>query len=867
MGKRHSQQTQDVIASLKTNANLGLTKEQAAERLAIHGPNRLIMEKPIRFLTILREEITEPMILLLIIVGVLYSIWGEFTDTLTIIVIIIVLVLLEVWNEYRAKRSIAALKILAAHTAVAIRNGYPSEVYTDNIVQGDIILLKAGVRVPADARLIDASGLEVDESAITGEPFPVTKDSDAILPEDTRVNAQLNMVFSGTLITQGHAKAVVTATGKETELGKVTNITRTVKEPKTPLQLGMKQLSKTLIWVALFFSITIPVLSYLRGLQPDPQTAVLYGLSLAFVVIPEELPIIITMILGVGAFALSRKNVIVKKLQAAETLGSTTVIATDKTGTITENKMHIDSFYFDGKLLRKREFGQNEKEALKTALLSSSPINEATSESALNNPMAQAILLAVKENGVNLKQLQQFWIFKDEISFDRKRKFGSYIYQFGNSHIVLSSGAPEYIIANSSKILLQGQETLITEELRSQINAAISIMARAGHRLMAFSYRRITSAQITEGQNIEQDMVLVGIIGFIDPPRKEVRGAIHLCQQAGIKVMMITGDHPETARTIASQVGIRNARVITGENIAKMSDDELRKALKDTFVFARTTPEDKLRLIRLLRENGEIVAVTGDGINDAPALKEAHIGIAMGARGTDIAKETADMVLVDDNFATIATAVREGRKMLANLSKGVRYYLACKVALVTSFLLPIALGAPLPFSPIQIILLEVFMDIAASATFVAEPEEEGIMKNPPAKLHEKFLNRSMMASLLLGALSLFAAVSTTFLLTWYQTGDITLAQTMAFATWMIGHIFLALNFRSEKQPLQKLGLRSNKLMLLWALIAVGTLTVVTAFPQGNPLKLTSLSLPNWVIVVVVSFAATFWMEIKKRRKN
>jgi Ca2+-transporting ATPase len=867
MGKGHSQQTQEIIAALETNANLGLTKEQAAERLAIYGPNKRITQKPIRFLDILREEITEPMILLLITVGVLYSIWGEFPDTLTIISIIIVLVLVEVWNEYRAKRSIEALKTFAAPKAVVIRNGYPSEVYTDNLVQGDIILLKVGARVPADARLIDASGLEADESAVTGESFPVAKDSEAVLSEDTRVNAQRNMVFSGTLITQGYAKAVVTATGKDTELSKVTDITITAKEPKTPLQLGMKQLSKTLIWVALLFSIAIPVLSYLRGLQPDPQTAILYGLSLAFVVIPEKLRIIITIILGVGAFALSKKNAIIKKLHTAETLGSTTVIATDKTGIITENKMHIDSFYFDGRLVRKHEFGQNEKEALKTALLATSPIKEVTSESALSNPMAQAILIVVKENCVNLKQLQQFWIFKDKISFDQKRKFGSYIYQLGNSHIALSSGAPENIVANSSKILLQGQETPITEELRSQIMAAISCMARAGHRLMAFSYRRISLSQITDWQNIEQNMVLVGIIGFIDPPRKEVRGAINFCQQAGIKVMMITGDHPETARTIASYVGIRNSKVVTGENIAKMSDDELRKALKDTFVFARTTPEDKLRITRLLRENGEIVAVTGDGNNDAPALKEAHIGIAMGLSGTDVSKETADMVLTDDNFATIATAVREGRKMLANLKKGVSYYLACKVALVASFLLPIALGVPLPFSPIHLIILEVFMGIATSATFVAEPEEECNIKKPPAKIHEKLLNRNMMISLLLGALSLFLAVSTIYLLTWYQTGDITLAQTMAFATWMIGHIFLALNFRSEKQPLQKIGFRSNKLMLLWALIGVGTLIAVTALPQNNPLKLTSLSLSNWIIVVAVSFVAMFWMEIKKRQNR
>ncbi len=864
MSKGHTQRAEDIVAALETNPQTGLTTDQAAERLSKQGPNRLMQERPNRFLSILREEITEPMILLLITVGVLYSIWGNLTDALAIIFIISTLVFVEVWNEYRARRAIAALKRLATPMVAVLRNGRPVKIPADSIVKGAIILLKAGERVPADCRLLDSTGLEVDEATLTGESFPVAKDASAILPEETRINAQWNMVFAGTVITKGRAKAVVISTGPETELGRITNITKATKEPKTPLQQGMKQLSNTLVWVALFFSIIIPVLSYVRGLQPDPQQAVLYGLSLAFVVIPEELPIIITMVLGVGAFALSKRNVIIKRLRATETLGSTTVIATDKTGTITENKMRIESLYFDGKLVRKQEFRQNEKEALKTALLASYPIKELTSISSLSNPMSQAILDTVNENGIDLQRLQQTWILNDELSFDQKRKLASYIYQLGNSYVVLSSGAPENVLSNSSKVLLQGQETSLNDEMRHQITTTINSMARTGQRLLAFSYRRITPAQRTEKQSLEQNLVLVGIVGLIDPPRREVRGAIHLCHEAGIKVLMITGDHPETARTIASQIGIRSARVLTGDDIVHLSDEELQRALRDTFVFARTTPEDKLRLVRLLRANGEIVAVTGDGVNDAPALKEAHIGIAMGARGTDIAKDTADMVLADDNFATITTAVREGRKILANLKKGIKYYLACKVAFVASFLLPIALGAPLPFTPIQIILLELFMDLAASATFVAEPEEAGTMKMPPVDPSEKFLNRNLLVNLFLGALSLFAAVSITYLFTWYQTGDVTLAQTMAFATWMVSHIFLAFNFRSEKQPLTKLGLQSNKLMLIWALVVAITLLIATNLSEvHNALKTTNLDLSNWIMVLGVAFVATFWLELKK----
>jgi len=800
--------------------------------------------------------------LLLIAVGVIYSVLGSITDALTIIAVIIILVLVEVWNEYRAKRSIAALKKLAPPTTLVLRNGQLREVQTAFLVPGDVISLKTGQRVPADARLLSSFGLAVNEASLTGESFPVAKDADAVLPSETRVTEQVNMVFAGTVINRGQAKALITATGVNTEVGRVAGLAKAAKEPKTPLQLSMKQLSKSLVWIALFFCVLVPVLGFLRGLPLEQM--ILTGLALAFAVIPEELPIIITMVLGVGAYSLSRKNALVKRLRAAETLGSVTVIATDKTGTITENKMRIEHLYFDGKTVEAQSFKENEREALKTALLASDAIRDLTGNTVLSNPMAQAILEQIKQGKIDVQKLVKEWILKDELSFDNKRKLASYVYQYGSSLVVLSSGAPENILAKSTKILTKGKEAEITEASRQEVMESMVEMAQSGERLLAFSYRRLPAASKPEKTDLEQNLVFVGIVGFIDPPRKEVKGAIRTCQEAGIKVVMITGDHPETARAIASQVGINSDHVLTGSEISKMKDEELKQALKETFVFARVTPEDKLRLVRLFRENGEVVAVTGDGINDAPALKEAHIGVSMGIRGTDVAKETADMVLTDDNFATIETAVNAGRKLFSNLRKGVRYYLACKVALVASFLLPIALGVPLPFAPIQIIVLELFMDLAASATFVAEPEERGIMNKPPVDPKEKFMNRSMLRGISMGALSLFAAVTTNFLLIWYLTQNLQQAQTLAFATWMLGHILLALNFRSEKEPLVKLGFFSNKVMIMWAVLAIATLVVGTSLPVvHDALKITYLSLPDWGLVIVVSFVATFWIELKK----
>ena len=862
MSRPYSEKPEELVQSLGVDPAKGLTDQEAAARLNQVGKNTLVEEREIRFLGILREEITEPMILLLIAVGVLYSILGSLTDALTIIVIIVILVLTEVWNEYRAKRSISFLRQLAPPTAIVLRNGQPLEVQTAFLVPGDILLLKVGQRVPADARLLEAYGLEVDESSLTGESFPAAKDANIVLPDETRITDQTNMLFTGTVITRGRAKAIVTATGVNSELGRVAGITKATKEPKTALQLAMKQLSKTLVWVALFFAILIPVLSYIRGLQPSPAEAVLYGLSLAFVVIPEELPIIITMVLGVGSYALSRKGAIVKRLRAAETLGTVTVIATDKTGTITENKMRLEHLYFDGKITPTYEFKENEKASLRTALLASDAIRSNAPTATLSNPMAQAIEERLKHDGVSAQAVSKDWVLKDELSFDVKRKLASYIYQYGNSQVVLSSGAPEKLLENSTRILLMGEEATLSDTKRIEVLSTVAQMAHSGERLLAFGYHRLPADFAKE--NLESDIVFVGILGFIDPPRKEVRGAIKTCQEAGIKVIMITGDHPETAKTIASQVGINSSRVLTGGEIAKMSDADLKEALKSTFVFARATPEDKLRLVRLLKENGEVVAVTGDGINDAPALKEAHIGIAMGTRGTDVAKEAASMIITDDNFATIETAVKEGRKLFGNLRKGVRYYLACKVALVSIFIVPIILGIPLPFAPIQIIVLELFMDLAASATFVAEPGEADAMQKPPLDPKEKFLNKPMLRRLFLGALSLFIAVTATFLFAWCTTSDVTYARTIAFATWMFGHIFLALNFRSENEPLIKEGLLSNKVMLLWALLVFVTLILGTTLPPiQSALQITGLHLGDWPLVIVVSFVATFWMELAK----
>jgi Ca2+-transporting ATPase len=855
----HSIDEDTVLKDLRTDKDRGISNEEAEKRLLEYGPNRFFQAKKISFLAILREEIVEPMILLLLFIGVLYSILGSLADAATIIVIIIILVITEVFNEYRAKRSILSLKQLSSPEAGVLRDGRPMMAKTEDLVPGDIILLKTGERVPADARLLTSLGIEADESSLTGESFPVQK-SIGKIEESSQLADRNNMVFSGTVITRGEGRAVIVATGIQAEIGKIGKMVKETRDPRTPLQLEMKALAKFLIWVALAFSILVPVLGIIRGSIPinDYSQMILTGLSLAFATIPEELPIVITMVLAVGALALSRKHAMVKKLRAAETLGSVTVIATDKTGTITQNKMRLESVYFDGKVLSSKDLIDADPRIMDVALLASGVIRDGGVEDSFTNPMAKA--LTEVDAAAHVEDLRKNWRLVDEVTFDNVRKMATYIYDHQGKERMFSSGASEVLLSRSSLALELGREVPLTEGLRKEIAERTDEMARSGQRVIAFAYRDLRERKDRD----EKDMVFVSMAGFFDPPREEAKSSIQSCRDAGIRVIMVTGDHPRTAQAVAAQVGIDPAHVLTGSEVDALDDNALKEALAMTSVFARTTPEHKARIVRLLKDMGEIVAVTGDGINDAPALKEAHIGIAMGTRSTDIAKESADMVLTDDNFATIQTAVGEGRKMFDNLSKGVRYYLACKVALVAAFMLPIALGVPLPFSPVQIIMLELFMDLGASAAFVAERAEGDVMKRRPRDPKHEFMDRKMIVSIVVGAVSLFAAVSVAYLYTWYTDGSLVMAQTVAFATWLVGHIFLAFNMRSSNEPLARMGYASNRVMLLWALAVVVMLLIAVPLPfLHETLKLQSLSLAQWVLVIASAFIATFWMEARK----
>ena len=841
----------ETSAALEVNASNGLSEAEADNRLAKHGPNLIRSRKEEPFWEEFLEEAREPIIILLFVTGIFYGIIGGLEDALVIAAVILILLTVEVSNEYRAGRAISSLRRLAEPVALVRREGRYGEVAAERVVAGDVILLEAGRRVPADARLVEAQSVSADESSLTGESAPVVKSADTTLPADTPLAERSNMVFAGTTILRGRGTGVAVATGPSTELGRIGKLTSEVEAPPTLLQRTMMELSRWLVWLALAVSTTIPLLGWLVVHQPLQQM-ILTGLSLAFATIPEELPIIITIVLALGAYRLSKSRAIVKRLQAVETLGAVTVIASDKTGTLTENRMELNRVYPERTKDRVLEIGVLCNDAARQG------------EGFAGDPLETALLFAAEKQGIDIESVRTAHPLKAEFTFDNVRKMMSVAYARPGDVWVGVKGAPEVLLGHSTRISVTGEKKPLSVDEKKQILSIEDQMASEGLRVVSFAEKTLANDNVSQIE-AERDLVFVGLAGFADPPRPEVKDAIAAARVAGIRTLMVTGDQPLTAVTVAKEIGLDGHVVpMIGTEVDKLSEEEMKGAVEKTSIFARTTPEHKLRIVKALQRAGEIVAVTGDGINDAPALAASDIGIAMGKRGTDVARETADIVLSDDNYSTIIGSVEQGRALFANLTKGVRYYLACKVALVSATLVPVLLVVPIPFAPIQIILMELFMDLAAAATFAAEPAEQDIMKRRPRDPKAKFLDRRMTLSIFSGAAGLFLAVTIAYLFTWYSVQDLARAQTVAFATWLIGHVFLALNMRSEREPLLRLGPFSNRLMLLWMIATLVFVVLFSSVPGLQiALKTTTLTLGDWALIIPLSLVGTFWLEARK----
>jgi len=767
---------------MNTTDHPGLSPAEAARRLQQAGPNRLFSPAPVRFWAIAWEEVQEPMILLLLSVGVFYSLWGSLGDAITIFVVIGCLVAAEVINEFRAKRAIAALERLSAPKARVRRGGKVVTIDTENVVTGDVLILVPGARLTADAELLSSVDFSVDESALTGESLPAEKSAG-----DT--------VFAGTAAAGGEGEAEVIATGQATRLGQMAAQLGAVKPPKTPLQLAMNSLAAKLAWVAVFFSIIIPVIGVARG-GPVRQM-ILTGLALAFAVIPEELPIIITMTLALGAYQLSRRKFLVKRLSAAETLGDTTTIVTDKTGTLTENRMQVAAVWAP----------REEHATVETALGTISPeMPDALEQAEVERARAEGILMPKGE------------ILRLRYAVDGRRSKAALWRKPDRTLRLDLTGAPEDVFS-------------CCREVPPGARAFLEREAAQGRRVVAVATRPIKEKEMKAPfLELERGLCFQGVLSLADPPRPEIKETLAQVTRAGIRTIMVTGDHPATAAAIAREVGLPADRVLTGDELDGMDQANLAQMVRKISVFARTTPQHKYRIVLALQESGEVVVVTGDGVNDALALKAANVGVAMGIRGTDVAREAAQAVLADDNYATLARSIFEGRHFSDNFRKGVNYYLAVKFALIAIFLLPVLAGLPLPFSPIQIILLEMFMDLAASTGFVAEPAEADIAVRPPPRTTAPLLDRTAVATILSKGTALFLAVMAAYTWATRQGLAVGAVQTCAFASWMIGHVALAFVSRKDREPVIRHGLFSNRVMNVWALAATGVLLLAVYAP-------------------------------------
>jgi Ca2+-transporting ATPase len=793
----------------------GLSEAEARKRLMQYGPNRIAKIHEVTVLSIAREEITEPMILLLLAVGFFYTLFGGFSDALTLYAIIVTLVLVEIANEYRAKKAISSLAVLASPRTKVIRGGAITEVPTGTIVPGDLLVLVSGTRVAADGTLATAISLQLDESSLTGESFPQEKG-----PGDA--------AYAGTLVVAGEGMLEVTQTGGRTRVGKISLLSQEIRQPKTPLQLAMKALAKALVFVALFFSIIIPLAGFLQG-QPIREMF-LVGLALAFATIPEELPIIITMNLGLGSFMLSREQFLVKKLKAAETLGNATVIVTDKTGTITESAMRVVAVYPE----------EAEEQVIRQARAAMTDLSLSITDKAI---LGRAETLRIPSDAGRIVR---------ERSFGDGRKTRAVIREREDTRELCLIGAPEEILGRVAGDVSRAQDALGRE-------------TALGRRVIAVARRTLAAAdRDTPFGELERDLVFAGMIAIEDPPRAGVRETIAQARRAGIRTIMVTGDHPRTAAAIAGEVGIASDRVMDAQELDALSDAELRELVRHVSVFARAVPEHKYRLVKALQENGDVVAVTGDGVNDSLALKGADIGIAMGIKGTDAAKEAADIVLADDNFSTIGKGIFEGRRIFDNLSKGVKYYLSVKLALVAVFSASLLLAFPFPFSPIQIILLELFMDLGASASFVAEPPEPSLRERPPRDPRTPFLDAAMLTGIALGGLALFITVFLTYWLALNGMIPAASAQTAAFTAWILGHVLLAFVSRSARDPLYRIGLFTNRVMLAWAAAAFVFLTLALSFPRvGQKIGIASISAGSIAIIAGIAIVCMAGFEAAK----
>jgi Ca2+-transporting ATPase len=910
----HSLKEKDAAAALRTDAVEGLSGEDARQRLQEYGYNELQEAPPKTIWAKLWAQLNDFTIWLLIGAALISAFLGEWIEAGAILAIVVLNAILGMVQEQRAEEAMAALKKLAAPEADVIRGGLRETVPARELVPGDLVVLEAGNYIPADLRLMETYNLKVEEAALTGESVPVQKDAGMILPENASLGDRKNSAFSGTLVSYGRGRGLVVETGMRTQIGLIAEMLAAVEEEITPLQRRLDQLGRTLGWAALAICGLVFVLGWVRG--NDPLEMFLVAISLAIAAVPEGLPAVVTISLALGMREMIARNALIRRLSSVETLGSATVIGSDKTGTLTQNEMTVTQISIEGREVTITGSGYNpvgdfivdgrtvdltELPAARTALWIGAMNNDAqlarrSSDAGkeeirmIGDPTEGSITVAAAKAGLDFQGLAEAYPRVQEIPFDSDRKRMTTIHkvldpqdedfspfqdddEFSDWYVVAVKGAPDVVLDLCTRYeQLDDVPADLNPEIKERILKANDQMASEALRVIAVAFKLVRSLpDELNHKEIESDLTFVGLLGMIDPPREEVGDSLALAKKAGIRTVMITGDYAKTARAIAERIGLLQPGhdVLTGANLDQMSDEILAEKIRVVDVFARVSPEHKVRIVRALRANDEIVAMTGDGVNDAPALKQADIGVAMGITGTDVAKETADMVLTDDNYSSIVSAIEQGRIIYSNIRKFVYYLLSCNMAEIATIFLAIAFKLPSPLNPIQLLWLNLVTDGAPALALGMEKGDPDIMDQPPRPASEPIINRPMRLGIIVQTVAITSVTLGAYLLglrlwpAWHGFLNET-AATMAFITLSFSELLRAFTARSERYPVFKIGIFKNRTMNIAVLVSAALLLAVLYVPFLQPVFSTvPLAWEHWRVLLPLLFVPSVAAEVTK----
>lgn len=884
MSTWHLMTMPEVTTHLETDYNKGLDEQEVARRLEKHGKNELKEAPPRSLWSLAYAQLKEVLVLMLLGAAIISTAVGEWQDALVIIVIVALNTALGVYQEHKAEQALRALKKLSKPIAKVVRAGHVMQVDTTVLVPGDVVILEAGDHIPADVRLAEVAGLQINEAALTGESVPVEKHVDALSPVavgEVPIGDQHNMAFMGTVITRGRGRAVVVKTGMNTQIGNIARLLQESAPEATPLQRRLEQLGKTLGVAALVLVALVFAAGLWRG--EDVFDMFMTAISLAVAAVPEGLPAVVTIVLALGVQRMSREKAIIRKLPAVETLGAATIICSDKTGTLTKNEMTVVAVYADGEMHDIAanngavELTNGQKALLAAATLASDAYIEQCNGQwkVIGDPTEGALIVAANQHGMPSEELVTAAPRVAELPFDATRKMMTTFHDWSllryiattSPYVSLTKGAPDILLARCTSIWHQGTVTVLDAETRKELAAINDEMAGQGLRVLAVAWHPWPSLPATlTSESIENELVFMGYVAMQDPPRPEVQVAVERCKQAGIRPVMITGDHRDTAVAIARHIGLWHQGDVsmTGTQIEQIDDDELLDLCEKVTVYARVSPEHKLRIVDAYKKRGHVVAMTGDGVNDAPALKRADIGAAMGITGTDVAKEAADMVLADDNFATIVSAVASGRTVFANIRKVIHYLLSCNTGEIVTIFTAIILGLGRPLTAIQILWMNLVTDGLPALALGVEPAEANVMSKRPRNPKEGVLAGGLGSIILWQGLMLGGLAVLGYWLVLSRDTSLGQARTVAFLVLSLAQISHSFNTRSMTTPLLHLGWSSNKALLGAAAASILLQIGVVVIPQAQPIFDTvPLTVEQWLLVAFLSLAPLMLVEGRK----